>query len=57
MADPFEPKSLPTTQKIRAAQVNHLPIVAKVKGSSIIFSVITLSYFSSFTRLICQYDT
>ncbi len=28
MADPFEPKSLPTTQKIRAAQVNHLPIVA-----------------------------
>jgi transposase len=28
MADPFEPKPLPTTQKIRAAQVNHLPIVA-----------------------------
>ncbi len=28
MADPFEPKTLVTAQKITAAQVNHLPIVA-----------------------------
>ena len=28
MADPFEPKASPTAQKISAAQVNHLPIVA-----------------------------